>query len=167
MMDGSAGVVGGRQAPRQGTLRFSRALMISMRREDLMNCKVRPWQGLHPRTPAYDCPGHEGTVGPKRRSAISHQSQFCGAAGPPAPACRSPPFSACSARALARGVQAKAVVMSGQRETLPLHRDPAPKKGYSFLICLSRRACIPKYFETPTASHWSMVWESKETRSLE
>lgn len=41
------------------------------------------------------------------------------------------------------------------------------KKIYSFLICFSRRACMPKYFETPTASHWSMVWESKETRSLE
>ena len=44
------------------------------------------------------------------------------------------------------------------------------KKNYFpffFCICLTMRACMPKYCETPMAWHWSMDALSNETMSEE
>ncbi|EJG07159.1 hypothetical protein Metli_1203 [Methanofollis liminatans DSM 4140] len=57
----TGGGTGGRQAPRQGALRFSRTLTFSIRRDDRTDFEVRLWPGVAPPDPRMRLPRRRGS----------------------------------------------------------------------------------------------------------
>ena len=101
------GGTGGQQAPRQGLLGYQELSRSRCEETTERIAKSASARGLYPRTPAHDCPGHaetgrSGASGDEKilrvKAGVAFPSlplsQVYRVAGPPAPACRSPAFSA-------------------------------------------------------------------------